>query len=280
MCVLNDGGGPLMRLGSGGLPSRAWALPLLAALTLLMGTRIQAAQAAEAKARALYESGLRHYRAGEYDQAIENLKDSYQVVPAPGLLYDLAQAYRLKGDCREAQRLYRQFLDQAVSGPVTSLARSHLAEMDRCMTDAQAVSRAGGSTAPTAEAGRPADGPSAPVVLSPGLPAPAPSAQVAPDLITAHSAPAPAPRSRLAGRRAALAVGLSAAGLAAAAGYFAWQAGRSSDQVSGMFLPGRTWGGPGIDAEQAGHADQTLGIVTAAGAILGGGIALWLAAHR
>ena len=60
---------------------------------------------AVAEARALYTDGLRLYRAGVYDEAIAKLQASYRLVPAPGLLYDMAQAHRLKGDCAAARDL-------------------------------------------------------------------------------------------------------------------------------------------------------------------------------
>ena len=44
-----------------------------------------------------------------------------------------------------------------------------------------------------------------------------------------------------------------------------------------MFLPGQQWGASGIDAQQAGRYSQTLWIVSGVGALLSGGIALWLA---
>jgi hypothetical protein len=222
----------------------ASALALVVALAILaVGPVAGGAETPVREARELYQAGLQSYRAGNYDDAIAKLEASYQLVPVSGLLYDLAQAHRLKGNCISARAFYRRFLDQVPVGPVEPLARSHLAEMDRCMA---------ASTAPAA-----------PAIL------------LGPTVATQH--PSPPRRSGRFSRRAAWATGIAAAGLAATAGYFAWRADQSSQEVSGMFLPGQQWGAAGMDAQGSGRASQTLCIVTAVGGLLSGGIALWLA---
>ncbi len=247
------------------------------ALACLAGGRPARAETPEREARHLYQTGLESYRAGNYDDAIARLKASYQLVPAPGLLYDLAQAQRLKGDCASARTLYRQFLDHSPSGPVETLARSHLAEMDKCVSDAVPVPPA---------ASAPASGPATPTSAgSANLAAPTTSLGSERDLVAAPTGRADGAklaasgphRSRFAGRRPALAAGLTALGLAVASGYFALRADQASDQVSNMFLPGQAWNATGMNAEQSGRSSETLGIVTAVGALVSGGIAAWLA---
>ncbi len=223
----------------------ASALALVVALAILaVGPVAGGAEPPVRDARELYQAGLQSYRAGNYDDAIAKLEASYRLVPVSGLLYDLAQAHRLKGDCISARTFYRRFLDQVPVGPVEPLARSHLAEMDRCMA---------ASTAPAA-----------------------PALLLGPTLVTQHPSSPPRRPGRF-GRRAAWATGIAAVGLAATAGYFAWRADQSSQEVSGMFLPGQQWGAAGMDAQESGRSSQTLCIVTAVGALLSGGIALWLA---
>ena len=67
-------------------------------------------KAQKAKAKALYDEGLRYYNVGEYDRAVEKFKESYVVVAAPLLLFNIAQAYRLAGDYEAALRSYRTYL--------------------------------------------------------------------------------------------------------------------------------------------------------------------------
>ena len=68
------------------------------------------AEAKKAKAKALYEKGLSHYNLGEFDSAIAAFKDSYAVSNAPGLLFNIAQSYRLKKDYEQATYFYQTYL--------------------------------------------------------------------------------------------------------------------------------------------------------------------------
>jgi len=49
----------------------------------------------KAKAKQLYDEGLRHYNLAEYPDAIASWKESYRLSKAPLLLFNLGQAYRL-----------------------------------------------------------------------------------------------------------------------------------------------------------------------------------------
>jgi len=86
-----------------------------AVLCLLLASATSQAQPPPGKpydkerARALYAEGLRHYNVAEYDQAIEAFKGAYLVSGDPRLLFNVAQAYRLKGDCEQALRFYKNF---------------------------------------------------------------------------------------------------------------------------------------------------------------------------
>jgi tetratricopeptide (TPR) repeat protein len=66
--------------------------------------------ALEARARALYDQGMRHFNLSEYDTAIDAFKQGYKLSGNPGFLYNIAQAYRLKGDCAQAVTFYRNYL--------------------------------------------------------------------------------------------------------------------------------------------------------------------------
>src|SRR5262245_38218137 len=63
-------------------------------------------------ALSLYEAGVRRYNLADYDQAIDLFKRAYLLSEAPELLFNVAQAYRLKGDgfCALALRFYRNYL--------------------------------------------------------------------------------------------------------------------------------------------------------------------------
>lgn len=61
---------------------------------------------ANAKAKALYEQGLRAYNIAEYQDAIKAWKEAYSLTKRPLLLFNIGQAYRLDGDCKKALTFY------------------------------------------------------------------------------------------------------------------------------------------------------------------------------
>src|SRR5947207_11852903 len=75
------------------------------------------AGAREREARALHEKGVRAYNAAQYDKAIEAFKEAYALSPVPGLLFNIAETYRLRGrgSCSEALEFYERYLDQTPS---------------------------------------------------------------------------------------------------------------------------------------------------------------------
>src|SRR5690606_9690752 len=86
-----------------------------------------------AKARALAERGRIAHDQGDYAAAIAAFTEAYAIAPAPGLLFNLAQAYRLKGSCEDAQLMYRRYLNANPSEGGRVLAEMHLATVERCL---------------------------------------------------------------------------------------------------------------------------------------------------
>ncbi len=85
-------------------------------------------------ARALSDRGRAYHDLGLYDQAIVSYMAAYAIAPAPGVLFNLAQAYRLAGDCANAAIMYRNYLqlDTEQNRPI---ARTHLATVERCVSE-------------------------------------------------------------------------------------------------------------------------------------------------
>jgi tetratricopeptide (TPR) repeat protein len=84
------------------------------------------------KARALAERGRAFHDAGDYGNAIVAFKEAYVMAPSPGLLFNLAQAYRLAGNCDDASLMYRRYLNTGPSPEARLIAEAHLAGTDRC----------------------------------------------------------------------------------------------------------------------------------------------------
>jgi hypothetical protein len=65
------------------------------------------------KVEALFDQGTKHYDLGEWDAAIAKFKQVYALMPDPSFLFNLGQAYRQKGACREATTAYKSYLRHA-----------------------------------------------------------------------------------------------------------------------------------------------------------------------
>jgi tetratricopeptide (TPR) repeat protein len=84
------------------------------------------------KARALAIQGRAYHDAGDYGNAIIAFKEAYVMAPSPGLLFNLAQAYRLAGNCDDAALMYRRYIATGPSLEGRTIAEGHLATVERC----------------------------------------------------------------------------------------------------------------------------------------------------
>ena len=85
-----------------------------------------------AKAKELATRGRVYHDAGDYGMAIAAFKEAYVLAPSPGLLFNIAQAYRLAGNCDEAAWMYRRYLDTNPTGTNRDLAEQHLVTVEKC----------------------------------------------------------------------------------------------------------------------------------------------------
>lgn len=93
-----------------------------------------------AQARARSELGKRHYELGDYGAAIADYRAAYLLLPSAGVLFNLGQAYRMRGDCAAAAGAYRSFLRSGPSGPARQLASEQLPAVDACARAAESSS--------------------------------------------------------------------------------------------------------------------------------------------
>lgn len=109
------------------------AFLVVAALAVPAAARAdESVSSVPAKARSLAEKGRAAHDAGDYQTAIAAFTQAYAMAPAPALLFNLAQAYRLSGNCDDAALMYRRYLDTNPSPEARSLAEGHLATAERC----------------------------------------------------------------------------------------------------------------------------------------------------
>lgn len=84
------------------------------------------------KARMLADRGRQLQREGKFADALEAYKAAYVLAPSPGLLFNLAQAYRLNGDCDDAAWMYRRFLETEPREDLRQLAVDHIQKLSAC----------------------------------------------------------------------------------------------------------------------------------------------------
>jgi len=110
------------------------------AIILALVALAASAPAAEAgdpvppRARKLAARGRELHDRGDYARAIAAFKEAYVLAPSPGLLFNIAQAYRLQGNCDDAALMYRRYIAAMPrSGDERTLAEGHLAAVVRCV---------------------------------------------------------------------------------------------------------------------------------------------------
>lgn len=233
------------------------------------GAAVSGADAAEPPAATLsapdqtFEDGLRHYDAGRYQEAIALFEQVYQQTRAPAVLFNIAQAARLSGDCPRAVAHYRRFVTDAPEAPDRPRAEAWLAKLASCP-------------------GPPPPPLPAPPPLLPAGPPPAPIAEapplaVAPATVTTVAAaplPASSDRRHLLG---GLLLG-GAATLAGAGGVFAWRADDAADQVSALSRNRTEWDESAAALDQDGRRAErwAIGLFSAAAAVTAAGLYLLL----
>jgi hypothetical protein len=241
---------------------RAWASLLVAALSCAHAPSLFADElpgpVVDPRAKTLSDEGRAAFDAGRYDEAIEKFQAAYELSPAPGLLYNLAQAYRLRGDCTAALSRYRAFLGMGVGDRMRKLAEDRVSELAAC-------------DAPPPET---RESRAAPVLLPrPIAPIPWPRASESNGgphtlvLVPAKGAEREASRSQRRLLYATVGYGSSVVLLSVGA-YFGVRARSAADRVSNTFDEGGAWSPDLAAVERSGKRHQTAALATLTGGLV------------
>lgn len=118
--------------------------PLMLAAVLLASSTVaaqpkpdapQTEDQKKAEAKALYDKGINHYNLGEFDPAIAAFRQAYGISSAPGLLFNIAQAFRLKKDYEQASYFYTTYLRLKPDAPNRADVEARIAEMKTLIED-------------------------------------------------------------------------------------------------------------------------------------------------
>ena len=94
------------------------------------------------RAAQLYDKGKRHFDIAEYSAAIAAWKEAYLLSSEPLLLFNIAQAHRLAGDCAQANRFYLNYKRVQPKPP-------NQAELDSAMQKCAGIAPATGDSGTT-----------------------------------------------------------------------------------------------------------------------------------
>jgi len=198
---------------------------LLLAVCLAGSARAQPAGGDdEAAATELVEQAARAYDQNQLDEALQLLSRAYALSPRPSILYNQAQVLRTKDDCAGALDAYRRFID--ATSPDDPNRERALRWRDEMQTCAERRAPHPASVKLTLdEPVRPAATPPAAVIT-------APAAEQTADRPVRHG------RALRASGWASLAVGVVAAGVAAA---YAWEAHDIANELNTAINANHMW---------------------------------------
>lgn len=172
-----------------------WGVAVLGLLLLVAGSARADEAATRARAKVLYEEGMKRFNLGDYQDALSNFKQGYLVKPDPAFLFNLGQTYRMLDDPAGAAREYRAYLRVEPSAPNRPEIEKFIAAAEEAIKRKQAVAPPTGTIAPR-EAEAPlsdnvtaAPVPAPPVVESPVVAPPV----LAPPVSAKVEAPSPDP---------------------------------------------------------------------------------------
>jgi len=97
---------------------------------LLLVARTAAAQPNDAER--LYTDGQKAYDDKRYDDALAAWEKAYELSHLPGLVFNLAQAHRLRGECTKAVEQYRKFIELDPSSSQRVTAEALIKELEPC----------------------------------------------------------------------------------------------------------------------------------------------------
>jgi tetratricopeptide (TPR) repeat protein len=172
------------------------------------------AAAKDREAREHYTQGMRHFDLGEVDDAIKEFRAAYQISAAPGLLFNIAQAYRTKKDYENALQFYKNYLRLQPRAPNRVDVEARVAEMEKLVEQQAQMEkeRPHGVIPPNQEA---VETPEAPPAPAPAPATPVVAARPAPRFLSTTGGRASVALAALTGLTAITAAALGGVALSA-----------------------------------------------------------------
>ena len=250
---------------------RPLRLTVVCALALAAGRA--EAQNADAEAEARFKAGKQAYRLGDYDEAIAAWKEAYRLKDNPAFLFNIAQAYREKGDLPKAVLFFENYLKESPNAANRADVEARVAELKKLIEDQKAAAQ------------RPPNGPVDPIGTQPARP---PEPVVDPVVEPTATRPTPLPEPAAPPPRTGAGRGMRIAGIATAGTglaltatgiVFGMKARTAQDDVETAVKSGAVWTDELDDKDASGRRAATISNVTigvGAAAVSGGGVLYFL----
>lgn len=225
------------------------------------------------EARRHYERGIAHYNLGAFDAAIAEFKAAYERSSEPALLFNIAQAYRLKEDYKQALFFYDAYLRLRPTAGNRLDVEKRIVEMKQLVEAQRRLQQSPpkGAIPPTGTASGAAS-----QVLGTGNPALETST---PGGVHHRQDTMPSDRSAEIKRISGLVAGGVGVAALATGTYFGVRARNGWNEITQLSAQGGTWSADyaRIEADAA-HSERTATVLIVGGgaALLGGGLAYYL----
>jgi tetratricopeptide (TPR) repeat protein len=254
--------------------------PVLLAAALLASTTASAQPAKpdapqtdeqkRAEAKALYNKGINHYNLGEFDPAIAAFRQAYGISSAPGLLFNIAQAFRLKKDYEQASYFYTTYLRLKPDASNRADVEARIAEMKTLLEDQKKLGNSPptGTITPEGDTGTKPP----PMTTPPTTPPPTVTATKDPAVTVGPIEEGPGPRVDRPGATMKTA-GLATAGVGGAlilTGIIFGRMASSAESDLNALNMGGTWTQADQDTYDAGKRNNAIAIVS----LIAGGAAV------
>ncbi|HEY8945485.1 MAG TPA: PEGA domain-containing protein [Polyangiaceae bacterium] len=92
-------------------------------------------EGAKARARALYEKGVKAYAEGRYHEAADYFLDTNRIYPTPQLAFNVGKAYDKAGNGAGALRYYRDYLRRAPDAPDRSEVSERIRALELALSE-------------------------------------------------------------------------------------------------------------------------------------------------
>ena len=127
----------------------------IAVVALLLGGGIAFAQSPspdqQKKAEEAFTKGNTAYNLGRFDEAVDQFTKAYEAWPLPDFLYNIAQSYRLAGNCKQAVYFYKRFRslkEKDTASPLSAKKKEEVDKFVRELSDCAAKAETGGNAQP------------------------------------------------------------------------------------------------------------------------------------